>query len=114
MLPRRASPFGPFRENRATSNFQTGSYLGGIANTNLIKPHQIGGVDDHIHMLLGLPSTVVLMPPMFSRRSNVQSVCAGRLWAATAIALQITNTANAPGDVLEVINVSTDEFCGEA
>jgi putative transposase len=33
-------------------------YLGGIAKENKIKPLKIGGVDDHIHMLLGAPPTL--------------------------------------------------------
>jgi REP element-mobilizing transposase RayT len=34
------------------------SYLGGIARTNKLKPLKIGGVDDHIHILLGAPPTI--------------------------------------------------------
>jgi putative transposase len=34
------------------------SYLGGIACKNDLKPLTIGGVEDHIHMLVGLPPTV--------------------------------------------------------
>jgi len=34
------------------------AYLGGIANKNRMKPLQIGGVDDHIHILLGAPATM--------------------------------------------------------
>jgi REP element-mobilizing transposase RayT len=33
-------------------------YLGGIASQNKIKPLAIGGVEDHIHLLLSLPSTI--------------------------------------------------------
>jgi len=32
------------------------SYLGGIARENKMKPLQIGGTEDHIHMLLGAPA----------------------------------------------------------
>lgn len=34
------------------------AFLGGIARENRMKPLQIGGVDDHIHMLLGDPATM--------------------------------------------------------
>ena len=34
------------------------AYLGGIAIKNRMKPLQIGGVDDHIHLLLGAPATM--------------------------------------------------------
>jgi putative transposase len=34
------------------------AYLGGIARQNELKPLLIGGVEDHIHMLLGLPPAV--------------------------------------------------------
>jgi len=32
-------------------------YLGGIARQNQLKPLVIGGMEDHIHLLLGLPPT---------------------------------------------------------
>ena len=32
-------------------------YLGGIARKNKMKPLKTGGMDDHIHMLLGAPPT---------------------------------------------------------
>ena len=32
-------------------------YIGGIANQNRMKARAIGGVDDHMHLLLSLPST---------------------------------------------------------
>jgi len=34
------------------------AYLGGIARQNGLKPLLIGGADDHIHMLLGIPPTI--------------------------------------------------------
>ena len=34
------------------------SYLGGIAKEQKMKPIQIGGIDDHIHLLLGAPPTL--------------------------------------------------------
>ncbi len=34
------------------------AYLGGIAKENKMKPLQIGGVEDHIHMLLGASATL--------------------------------------------------------
>jgi len=36
------------------------AYLGGIAKENQIQPVRIGGVEDHVHLLLGAPAT---MPP---------------------------------------------------
>jgi len=35
-------------------------YLGGIATGNRMHPHKIGGVEDHLHMALGLPPTLEL------------------------------------------------------
>ena len=35
-------------------------YLGGIARQNAMLPIQVGGVADHVHMLLALPSTLSL------------------------------------------------------
>jgi len=34
------------------------SYLGGIARENDLKALQIGGIENHVHLLLGLPPTV--------------------------------------------------------
>jgi len=39
-------------------------YLGGIARENKIKAMEIGGVADHIHMLLSLPSTITIAKAM--------------------------------------------------
>ncbi|HWN93389.1 MAG TPA: IS200/IS605 family transposase [Methylomirabilota bacterium] len=36
------------------------SYLGGIARENDMKPLMIGGVENHIHLLLGMPPTVTV------------------------------------------------------
>ena len=36
------------------------AYLGGIARQAEIKPLLIGGMEDHIHMLLGLPPTITV------------------------------------------------------
>ena len=33
-------------------------YLGGIARTNKMKPLITGGIEDHIHILLGAPPTI--------------------------------------------------------
>ena len=33
-------------------------YLGGIAKSNKLMPLKIGGVDDHVHLLLGAPPTI--------------------------------------------------------
>lgn len=34
------------------------SYLGGIGSQNNLKPLLIGGVDDHVHMLLSMPPSI--------------------------------------------------------
>ncbi|NOX88130.1 MAG: IS200/IS605 family transposase [Calditrichaeota bacterium] len=34
------------------------SYMGGIAKNNKIKTLAIGGVEDHVHLLLSLPQTI--------------------------------------------------------
>ena len=34
------------------------AYLGGIAKENKMKPVQIGGIEDHVHVLLGAPPTL--------------------------------------------------------
>lgn len=39
-------------------------YLGGICRAHQIKPVQIGGFDDHVHLLLGLPPTLALSNAM--------------------------------------------------
>jgi len=39
-------------------------YLGGIARENQIKPLAVGGVDDHVHLLLSLPSTITIAKAM--------------------------------------------------
>ena len=36
------------------------AYIGGIAKQNRMKALAIGGVDDHLHMLLSLPSTTTV------------------------------------------------------
>jgi putative transposase len=35
-------------------------YLGGIAKESNIRPARIGGVADHVHMLLSLPTTIAV------------------------------------------------------
>jgi putative transposase len=35
-------------------------YLGGIARANDLKPIKIGGIEDHIHVLLGTPPTIAV------------------------------------------------------
>ena len=39
-------------------------YLGGICRTHHVKALQIGGVDDHVHLLLGVPPTLALSDVM--------------------------------------------------
>jgi REP element-mobilizing transposase RayT len=34
------------------------SYLGGIARKNKLQPLKIGGIEDHVHVLLGAPATI--------------------------------------------------------
>ena len=41
------------------------AYLGGIAKRNKVKPLEIGGIDDHVHLLLGAPA--VLAPATMAR-----------------------------------------------
>ena len=36
------------------------SYLGGIARENQIKPLLIGGIENHVHLLLGVPAILAL------------------------------------------------------
>ena len=36
------------------------AYLGGIARQNQLKPLWIGGMEDHVHILLGMPPTVTV------------------------------------------------------
>jgi putative transposase len=40
------------------------SYMGGIARTNKIKALAIGGTDDHVHMLVSLPSHISVAKAM--------------------------------------------------
>jgi REP element-mobilizing transposase RayT len=35
-------------------------FLGGIARQNQMKAIEIGGVEDHVHILLSLPSTIAI------------------------------------------------------
>jgi putative transposase len=39
-------------------------YMGGIARENRMKALQIGGVEDHVHLLLSLPSTLSVSKAM--------------------------------------------------
>jgi REP element-mobilizing transposase RayT len=43
---------------RAEMEQRIWAYLGGIAKENKMKPVQIGGIEDHVHILLGAPSTL--------------------------------------------------------
>ncbi|MCW1922273.1 IS200/IS605 family transposase [Luteolibacter arcticus] len=38
------------------------AYLGGVAKQLEVVPEAIGGVADHVHLLLGIPATVALAP----------------------------------------------------
>ena len=35
-------------------------YLGGIARQNAMKALQIGGVEDHVHLVVGIPATLAV------------------------------------------------------
>jgi putative transposase len=35
-------------------------YIGGICRSRKVKVHQIGGIEDHIHMLISLPRDIAL------------------------------------------------------
>jgi len=35
-------------------------YLGGIAKTNRMQPLIVGGVEDHVHLLVGMPPTLTV------------------------------------------------------
>lgn len=50
----RARLIGPAMDERVWS------YLGGIARENDMTPLCIGGVEDHVHLLLGLPATLAV------------------------------------------------------
>lgn len=39
-------------------------FLGGIARSNKMKAIEIGGVEDHVHLLLSLPSTLAIAKAM--------------------------------------------------
>jgi REP element-mobilizing transposase RayT len=43
-------------------------FIGGIARQNKMKAVEIGGVEDHVHILLSLPSTIVIAKAMHSSR----------------------------------------------
>lgn len=50
------------RERWITSDIEERiwSYLGGIAKENKVHPIQIGGIEDHVHLLLGAPASLAL------------------------------------------------------
>jgi putative transposase len=45
-------------------------YLGGIARENKIKALAIGGMDDHVHMLISLPTTLSLAKALQLLKGN--------------------------------------------
>ena len=47
------------------------SYLGGICRSHQVKAIQVGGVEDHVHLLVGLPATMALSE--FMRRLKGES-----------------------------------------
>jgi REP element-mobilizing transposase RayT len=54
------------RENFITEDLQTRlwPYIGGIARENKMRALAIGGVEDHIHLLLSIPSTLSIAKSM--------------------------------------------------
>ena len=40
------------------------AYLGGIARSRRVQPLAVGGIDDHVHLLVGLPPTVCVSDAM--------------------------------------------------
>jgi putative transposase len=46
------------------------SYLGGIARQVEIKTLAIGGMDDHVHLLIGLPPTIALATAVQKLKAN--------------------------------------------
>jgi putative transposase len=50
------------RDRRITPEIESKvwSYMGGICKSHGIKPIHIGGVEDHLHLLIGLPPTIAL------------------------------------------------------
>jgi REP element-mobilizing transposase RayT len=45
-------------------------YLGGIAHANKMKAIEIGGVEDHVHALITLPSTLSISKAMQLLKGN--------------------------------------------
>ena len=45
---------------RADNEERVWSYLGGIARENDMKPVMIGGIENHVHLLLGIPPTLAV------------------------------------------------------
>ena len=45
---------------RADIEERVWAYLGGIARENNIKPVMIGGIENHLHILLGIPPTLAV------------------------------------------------------
>ena len=43
---------------RVDSQDRVWAYLGGIANRNKLTPLLFGGMEDHVHILLGIPATI--------------------------------------------------------
>ena len=48
-------------------------YLGGIARENKMKALSIGGVEDHVHMLLSIPATLPIAKAVQLLKGNRQS-----------------------------------------
>ncbi|MCW1915952.1 IS200/IS605 family transposase [Luteolibacter sp. GHJ8] len=46
------------------------SYIGGLAKNAGVVPESVGGVADHVHLLLGLPATVALSDLIRAIKAN--------------------------------------------
>ena len=61
------------RRPRITSEIQERlwPYLGGIARENKMKALKVGGVEDHVHILLSLPSTLEIAKAVQLLKGNL-------------------------------------------
>ena len=49
---------------------QIWDYLGGIAREHMLHPLRIGGIEDHVHLLLGMPPTMTMSKAMQLIKGN--------------------------------------------
>ena len=50
------------------------AYLGGIARENGLRPLLIGGVEDHVHVLLGIPPAITVPGSMLTNSFGIAKV----------------------------------------